>query len=76
MFTLTSSHRYFLYDQATGMRKSFDSLSGIVKDQLHRDPLRGEVYVFINRQRNCIKLLQWERGGFTLYYNRLGKGLF
>ena len=76
MFTLTSSHRYFLYDQATDMRKSFDCLSGIVKDQLHRDPLSREVYVFINRQRNRIKLLQWERGGFMLYYKRLGKGLF
>jgi len=76
MFSLTSSHRYFLYDQPTDMRKSFDSLSGIVQDQLHRNPMSGEVYVFINKQRNRIKLLHWERGGFTLYYKRLEKGLF
>ena len=76
MFTLTSSHRYFLCDQPTDMRKSFDSLSGIVQDQLHRNPMSGEVYVFINKQRNRIKLLHWESGGFVLYYKRLEKGLF
>lgn len=76
MFTLTSSHRYFLYDQATDMRKSFDGLSGIVQSQLARDPMSGEVYVFINKQRNRIKLLHWEQGGFVLYYKRLEKGLF
>jgi transposase len=76
MFTLTSSHRYFLYDQATDMRKSFDGLSGIVQSQLQRDPMSGEVYVFINKRRNRIKLLHWEQGGFVLYYKRLEKGLF
>lgn len=76
MFTLTSSHRYYLYDQPTDMRKSFDSLSGIIRNQLDWDPMSGEVYVFINKQRNRIKLLHWEAGGFVLYYKRLEKGLF
>lgn len=58
------------------MRKSFDGLSGIVQAQLQRNPMSGEVYVFINKQRNRIKLLHWEQGGFTLYYKRLEKGLF
>jgi transposase len=76
MFSLTSSHRYFLYDQPTDMRKSFDGLSGIVQSQLRRDPANGSVYVFINKKRNKIKLLHWEQGGFTLYYKRLEKGVF
>lgn len=76
MFSLTSSHRYYLYDQPTDMRKSFDGLSGIVQSQLQRDPSNGSVYVFINKKRNKIKLLHWESGGFTLYYKRLEKGVF
>lgn len=76
MFTLSSSHRYFLYGHPTDMRKSFDGLSGIVQSQLQRNPMSGEVYVFINKQRNRMKLLHWEQGGFTLYYKRLEKGLF
>ena len=58
------------------MRKSFDALSGLVRNELQRDPASGEVYVFVNRSRNCIKLLHWESGGFVLYYKRLEQGTF
>lgn len=58
------------------MRKSFDGLSGLVKNELGRDPLSGEVFVFLNRSRTFIKLLHWESGGFVLYYKRLEKGTF
>lgn len=58
------------------MRKSFDALSGLVRNQMQRDPTCGEVYVFVNRSRTCIKLLHWESGGFVLYYKRLEKGTF
>jgi len=58
------------------MRKSFDGLSGLVQGQLHRNPTSGEVFIFINRRRNKVKLLRWEQGGFILYYKRLESGTF
>lgn len=58
------------------MRKSFDALSGLVRNELQREPTSGEVYVFVNRSRTCLKLLHWEGGGFVLYYKRLEKGTF
>jgi len=58
------------------MRKSFDGLSGLIQDQLHRNPTSGEVFIFINRRRNKVKLLRWEQGGFILYYKRLETGTF
>lgn len=76
MFSLGSSHTYYLYSQPTDMRKSFDSLSGLVRSHMNTDPFNGHVYIFINKQRNRIKLLHWESGGFTLYYKRLEKGQF
>jgi len=76
MFSLTSSHQYFLYSTPTNMRCSFDSLCGIIQDKLERKPTSGEVYVFLNRCRNQVKLLHWEHGGFVLYYKRLEKGNF
>ena len=76
MFSLSSSHDYHLYSQPCDMRKSFDALSGLVRNELQREPASGEVYVFVNRSRNCIKLLHWESGGFVLYYKRLEKGTF
>jgi len=56
------------------MRKSFDGLCGIVQSQLECDPCNGNVYIFMNKQRNKIKLLHWEDGGFVLYYKRLESG--
>ena len=56
------------------MRKGFDTLSGLVQGQMGRNPVSGEVFIFINRQRNRIKLLHWEHGGFVLYYKRLETG--
>ncbi|MEX0687006.1 MAG: IS66 family insertion sequence element accessory protein TnpB [Balneolales bacterium] len=76
MFTLTSSHRYYLYGGHCDMRKSFDGLSGLVREELGRDPAGGEVFVFLNRRRTFIKLLHWEPGGLVLYYKRLEKGTF
>jgi transposase len=58
------------------MRKSFNGLSGIVQGQLDRNPTSGEVFIFINRRRNKVKLLRWEQGGFILYYKRLELGTF
>jgi transposase len=58
------------------MRKSFDALCGVIRNELGRDPLSGEVFVFLNRGRTHLKLLHWESGGLVLYYKRLEKGTF
>jgi len=76
MFTLGSANRYYLYSQPTDMRKSFDALCLVVETGMQRNPLSGEVFIFINRPRNRMKLLRWEFGGFILYYKRLEKGNF
>jgi len=76
MFSLSSFLSYHLYSGPTDMRKSFDGLCGLVTGKLGRDPTSGEVFVFINKDRNRIKLLHWESGGFVLYYKRLEAGTF
>ena len=58
------------------MRKSFDGLCGLVSGELGRSATSGEVFVFLNRKRTHMKLLQWQSGGFVLYYKRLEKGTF
>jgi len=76
MFALTSANRYYLYLGVTDMRKSFDGLCGLVQDELQRNPFSGEVFLFINKKRDKLKLLKWEPGGFVLYYKRLEEGTF
>jgi len=76
MFALTSANRYYLYLGVTDMRKSFDGLCGLVQEELQRNPFSGEVFLFINKKRDKLKLLKWEPGGFVLYYKRLEEGTF
>lgn len=76
MFSLDTTHRFELYKHPTDMRKSFDSLCGIVRGNLGKDPTSGTVYIFINKVRNKMKLLHWQSGGFVLYYKRLELGTF
>jgi len=74
MLALTSAHHYLLRRAPTDMRKGFDTLCGLVRDELGRDPLSGEVFVFIGSRRDRIKLLLYESGGYVLWYKRLEKG--
>ena len=64
------------YTQPTDMRKSYNTLSGIVTDVLGCDPCDGSVYIFMNRARNRIKLLHWEPGGMVIYSKLLEAGTF
>jgi hypothetical protein len=43
---------------------------------MQRDPLSGEVFIFINSQRSSMKLLHWESGGLVIYHKRLEQGRF
>jgi transposase len=76
MFALTAENTFHLYNQPTDMRKSFDALSGLVRNNLGYDPIYGAVFIFINKSRDKIKLLHWEGSGYLLYYKRLEKGTF
>ena len=76
MFTLSSHHKFNLFSQPTDMRKGFNGLSGIVSNTLKDNPRSGEVFIFVNKTRDKIKLLQWQDNGFVLYYKRLEQGTF
>jgi transposase len=76
MLALSDAFRYFLYTKPADMRKSFYSLAALVREQLHQDPLTGDIFIFLSRRRNHIKLLRWEGDGFALYSKRLEQGSY
>lgn len=76
MFSLDGSLRYWLYSEPTDMRKSYHTLSGIVNNRMGVDPRNGDVYIFVNRRKNRIKLLHYERGGLVIYSKMLDRGTF
>ena len=76
MVSLSSGSRYYLWREPVDMRKSFDGLHGLVTGRMGRDALSGEVFIFINRRRDQVKMLVWDRSGFVIYYKRLERGRF
>jgi transposase len=76
MLHLSAARQYYFYNKVTDMRKGCYGLCGIVQNELKKNILLGDVFVFINRRRNQVKLLQWDRDGFALYEKRLEKGTF
>jgi transposase len=58
------------------MRKGFDGLAAVVTQELRRDPLSGDVFLFVNRTRKRAKVLLWDGTGLCIYAKRLEKGRF
>lgn len=76
LFGLTGQARMFLYTGPADMRKGFDGLSGLVINKLKQNPMSGDIFIFINRQRTLIKLLVWDQTGFAIWHKRLEQGTF
>ena len=70
------AHQIYLYTQPADMRKGFDSLAALVKDYLGHDPLSQDLFLFVGRNKDRIKILQWDGDGFLLWYKRLEEGTF
>ena len=68
--------RVYLACGATDLRKSIDGLAALVKEEFELDPFSPCLFVFCNRQRDKLKILQWEHNGFWLHYRRLERGKF
>ena len=68
--------RVFAYDGPVDMRKGFDGLYSLVVEELGRDPLSGDLYLFVSRNRIRAKVLLWDGTGLCAYAKRLERGRF
>jgi transposase len=76
VFGLGAATRIYLAPGATDMRKGFNGLYGLVRDQLLCDPLSGHLFLFSNSQRNRLKVLFWYTTGLWVCAKKLEKGRF
>lgn len=76
MLNFTSGIKIYAYTQPTDMRKGFNGLSAIVRQEFQCDPTDGSLFIFVNRRRDRMKLLHFVAGGFWLYYRLLEAGTF
>jgi len=71
MISLPSPVRVFLHAPPTDLRKGFDALCGLVTTAFGQDPTSGHLFLFVNRRRDRIKILYWDRDGLAVWYKRL-----
>jgi transposase len=76
MLSLPASARIWVATRPTDLRKSFDTLAEVVRQQLQLDPLSGQLFVFANKRADRVKLLYWDEDGFVILYKRLEGGTF
>lgn len=73
---LSSAVRAYVCVEPTDMRKQIDGLAQMVESVFAADAFSGQVFVFLGKRRNEVKLLWWNRHGFFLLYKRLERGRF
>ena len=66
----------YLCTAPTDMRKGFDTLAALVQEHLGRNPLSGDLFLFLSRSRDRLKALVWEADGYLLCYKRLEQGTY
>ena len=68
--------KIYLYAKSADMRKSFNGLHAIVQSEFGRDIRTGDMFVFLNRRLDRIKLIHWDRDGLAIWMKRLERGTF
>lgn len=76
MFGLGLATRIYVAVEAVDMRKGFEGLYGLVRDQLCQDPLSGHLFLFTNKTKTRLKALVWDGSGLWVCAKRLEKGRF
>jgi transposase len=71
-----SSRRVFAYPAPVNLRKGYEGLYGLVQQGLARDPMSGDLYLFVNASRKLCKILLWDGSGLCLFAKRLTLGTF
>jgi transposase len=73
---LPTSTRIFVYAQPIDMRRSFDALGQCVRDVLKQDPESGALFIFAGKRGTSLKILWWDKPGYSILYKRLSHGIF
>jgi transposase len=76
MIGLPAIIRVFVAVGASDLRRGFDGLAQLARDQFEQDPMTGHLFVFANRRRDRIKILYWDKSGFAIWMKRLERGRF
>lgn len=73
---LAADANFYLYRKPVKLSRSFDGLAALIRTELDKDIINGDIFIFLNRQRTTVKLFVYENKGFSIFYRRLDEGSF
>ena len=76
MMPLPSSVRIYVASAPVDLRKGFHKLAALARAVVKEDPLSGHIFVFLNKRKNRVKCLWWDRSGWLILYKKLERGTF
>ena len=76
ILSLSADANFYLYRKPVKMSRSFDGLAALIRTELNKDIIHGDVFIFLNRQRTTIKIFIYENKGFSIFYRRLDESSF
>ena len=76
MITLPRTVRVWAYGKPTDLRKGYNGLVGLVEKELGRDPMSGDLFLFVSGRRRGCKVLLWDGTGLCIFMKRLERGRF
>jgi transposase len=74
MLAVNATTRVYLYMRNVDMRRSYDGLMAIVQTEFARDIRLGDYFMFVNKRRDRIKIMWWDRDGLAIFMKRLEAG--
>jgi len=63
--------KIYLYPKPVDFRKSIAGLAALVEQDIKVAVFDPVLFVFLNKPRNRVKILYWERNGFCVWLKRL-----
>ena len=76
ILTPSRAVRVWAYPAPVDLRKGYDGLYGLVEQGLKRDPMCGDLFLFVNESRKLCKVLVWDGSGLCIFQKRLARGSF
>jgi transposase len=76
MLNFPTNVRLYLATEPVDLRRSYDGLSALVDGTFGRQAMSGDLYIFMNRRANQVRILFWDRDGYVIMMKRLEEGTF
>jgi transposase len=76
ILALSADANFYLYRRPVKMSRSFDGLAALIRTEMDKDIIGGDVFIFLNRARTTLKVFVYENKGFNIFYRRLDEGSF